>query len=72
MSGLRSQPPYLKSLGVDALWINPWYKSPMADCGYDLRDFRTGRAWSGGRNRLLASGSMLHRLSPVLAAPDGR
>jgi len=40
IAGLRSRLPYLKSLGVDALWINPWYKSPMADGGYDVADFR--------------------------------
>ncbi|WP_406198799.1 glycoside hydrolase family 13 protein [Streptomyces sp. NBC_01017] len=38
--GIRSRLPYLKSLGVDAIWINPWYKSPMADHGYDVADFR--------------------------------
>ncbi|WP_149831140.1 glycoside hydrolase family 13 protein [Streptomyces tailanensis] len=40
LAGLRSRLPYLKSLGVDALWINPWYKSPMADGGYDVADYR--------------------------------
>jgi alpha-glucosidase len=40
IAGIRSRLPYLKSLGVDALWINPWYKSPMADHGYDVADFR--------------------------------
>ncbi|MGW0374667.1 glycoside hydrolase family 13 protein [Streptomyces coeruleorubidus] len=40
ISGIRSRLPYLKSLGVDAIWINPWYKSPMADHGYDVADFR--------------------------------
>ncbi|MCZ4610695.1 glycoside hydrolase family 13 protein [Streptomyces sp. Lzd4kr] len=40
IAGLRSRLPYLKSLGVDAIWINPWYKSPMADHGYDVADFR--------------------------------
>lgn len=40
IAGLRSRLPYLKSLGVDAVWINPWYKSPMADHGYDVADFR--------------------------------
>ncbi|WP_171108595.1 MULTISPECIES: glycoside hydrolase family 13 protein [unclassified Streptomyces] len=40
IAGLRFRLPYLKSLGVDALWINPWYKSPMADGGYDVADFR--------------------------------
>ncbi|MFJ8076417.1 glycoside hydrolase family 13 protein [Streptomyces sp. NPDC096176] len=40
IAGLRSRLPYLKSLGIDAIWINPWYKSPMADHGYDVADFR--------------------------------
>ena len=40
ITGLRSRLPYLKALGVDAIWINPWYKSPMADGGYDVTDFR--------------------------------
>ncbi len=38
--GLRKRLPYLASLGVDALWINPWYPSPMADAGYDVADYR--------------------------------
>ncbi|MFF4954927.1 glycoside hydrolase family 13 protein [Streptomyces chattanoogensis] len=40
IAGIRSRLPYLESLGVDAIWINPWYKSPMADHGYDVADFR--------------------------------
>ncbi|MFI8996847.1 glycoside hydrolase family 13 protein [Streptomyces sp. NPDC053542] len=40
IAGIRSRLPYLKSLGVDAIWINPWYKSPQADHGYDVADFR--------------------------------
>ncbi|MFZ0089311.1 MAG: glycoside hydrolase family 13 protein [Solirubrobacteraceae bacterium] len=38
--GLRSRLPYLAGLGVDALWITPWYPSPMKDAGYDVSDFR--------------------------------
>ena len=38
--GLRSRLPYLHELGVDALWINPWYPSPMLDGGYDVADYR--------------------------------
>jgi alpha-glucosidase len=38
--GLRSRLPYLAALGVDALWINPWYPSPMKDAGYDVANFR--------------------------------
>ncbi|MDT0269822.1 glycoside hydrolase family 13 protein [Streptomyces sp. DSM 44915] len=40
LAGLRARLPYLKELGVDALWINPWYPSPMADGGYDVADYR--------------------------------
>ncbi|MFI6575101.1 glycoside hydrolase family 13 protein [Nocardiopsis sp. NPDC050513] len=40
VAGLRARLPYLRDLGVDAVWINPWYLSPMADGGYDVADFR--------------------------------
>ncbi len=40
IAGLRSRLPYLAVLGVDAVWINPWYPSPMADAGYDVADYR--------------------------------
>ncbi len=40
IAGIRSRLPYLAGLGVDALWINPWYPSPMADGGYDVSDYR--------------------------------
>ena len=39
IAGLRSRLGYLKDLGVDALWINPWYPSPQADAGYDVADY---------------------------------
>ncbi|MEU4325956.1 glycoside hydrolase family 13 protein [Nonomuraea dietziae] len=40
LAGLRSRLPYLSDLGVDAIWLNPWYPSPMADGGYDVADYR--------------------------------
>lgn len=40
INGLRTRLPYLQRLGVDALWVNPWYRSPMADGGYDVADYR--------------------------------
>jgi len=40
IAGLRSRLAYLADLGVDAIWVNPWYPSPMADGGYDVADFR--------------------------------
>ena len=40
LAGVRARLPYLHDLGVDALWFNPWYRSPMADSGYDIADYR--------------------------------
>ncbi len=40
IAGLRSRLGYLRDLGVDAIWINPWYRSPLADGGYDVADYR--------------------------------
>jgi alpha-glucosidase len=40
IAGIRSRLPYLRELGVDAIWINPWYVSPQADAGYDVADYR--------------------------------
>src|SRR5258708_1049067 len=40
LPGIRSRLPYLAALGVDALWITPFYTSPMADFGYDVTDYR--------------------------------
>ncbi|HEX4898157.1 MAG TPA: alpha-amylase family glycosyl hydrolase, partial [Candidatus Limnocylindrales bacterium] len=40
IAGIRARLPYLRDLGVDAIWITPWYPSPMADGGYDVADHR--------------------------------
>jgi len=40
IAGLRARLPYLRDLGVDAIWLTPWYVSPMADGGYDVADYR--------------------------------
>ena len=40
LAGLRSRLPYLDVLGVDAIWVNPWYESPLLDGGYDVADYR--------------------------------
>ena len=40
LPGLLAKLPYLADLGVDGLWISPWFPSPMADGGYDVSDFR--------------------------------
>ncbi|MFC5825744.1 glycoside hydrolase family 13 protein [Nonomuraea insulae] len=38
--GVRERLPYLQRLGVDAIWLTPFYPSPMADGGYDVADYR--------------------------------
>jgi alpha-glucosidase len=39
LPGLRSKLPYLRGLGVDGIWITPWYPSPMKDGGYDVGNY---------------------------------
>jgi glycosidase len=39
LAGITARLPYLADLGVDALWISPFYPSPMADFGYDVSDY---------------------------------
>lgn len=39
LAGIRSRIPHLSSLGVDAVWITPWFPSPLADGGYDVTDY---------------------------------
>jgi alpha-glucosidase len=38
LEGIRRRLPYLRWLGVDAVWLSPIYRSPMADFGYDVAD----------------------------------
>jgi alpha-glucosidase len=40
LAGLRARLPYLADLGAQALWVTPWFPSPMADAGYDVADYR--------------------------------
>ena len=40
LSGIIHRLPYVASLGVDAIWISPFFRSPMLDFGYDVSDYR--------------------------------
>ena len=51
IAGVRSHLEHLRDLGVDAVWINPWYPSPMADAGYDVSDYRAIEPVFGRRHR---------------------
>ena len=39
LPGITERLPYVASLGVDGIWISPFFTSPMADFGYDVADF---------------------------------
>src|ERR687894_2786646 len=39
LNGIRTRLDYLEWLGVDAIWISPIFRSPMADFGYDVSDY---------------------------------
>ncbi len=40
LPGITAHLPYLRELGVDAVWLSPFYVSPQADAGYDVADYR--------------------------------
>ncbi|USQ79002.1 glycoside hydrolase family 13 protein [Ornithinimicrobium faecis] len=40
LPGITARLPYLADLGVDAVWLSPFYVSPMRDAGYDVADYR--------------------------------
>lgn len=39
LNGIRSRLEHIAELGADAVWIAPWYPSPLADGGYDVSDY---------------------------------
>jgi len=40
LAGIIHRLPHVASLGVDAIWISPFFRSPMLDYGYDVADYR--------------------------------
>lgn len=40
LNGITSRLDYIKSLGVDAIWLTPIYPSPLVDYGYDIADYK--------------------------------
>src|SRR5699024_6944148 len=40
LNGIRENLPALAELGVDAIWLTPFYVSPLTDGGYDVADYR--------------------------------
>ncbi|CAH0392996.1 unnamed protein product [Bemisia tabaci] len=40
INGIIEKLDYIKDIGVDIIWVQPFYKSPMLDLGYDVADYR--------------------------------
>nr|HVY12661.1 alpha-amylase family glycosyl hydrolase [Alphaproteobacteria bacterium] len=40
LNGIAEKLPYVKKLGVDAVWLSPFVRSPQKDFGYDVSDYR--------------------------------
>jgi alpha-glucosidase len=62
IAGLRSRLRYIADLGADAVWINPWYPSPMKDAGYDVSDFRAVEPVFGTLSDAVAMAREAHEL----------
>ena len=41
LPGITGRLPLLRDLGVDAVWLSPFYPSPQRDAGYDVADYRS-------------------------------
>ena len=63
LPGIIEKLDYVASLGVDGIWLSPFFTSPMADYGYDVADFCGGG--DGALQRLCA-----RKRAPPQTGPD--
>ncbi|WP_036257688.1 alpha-glucosidase family protein [Mesorhizobium sp. WSM3224] len=62
LTGIAARLAYIASLGVDAVWLSPFFKSPMADMGYDVSDYRDVDPMFGSLEDFDALVAEAHRL----------
>ncbi|PDQ20738.1 alpha-glucosidase [Mesorhizobium sanjuanii] len=62
LKGITSRLAHVASLGVDAVWLSPFFKSPMADMGYDVSDYCAVDPMFGGIEDFDALVAEAHRL----------
>ncbi|WP_461190465.1 glycoside hydrolase family 13 protein [Arthrobacter sp. Z4-13] len=60
INGITAKVPYLKQLGIDAVWLSPFYPSALADGGYDVDDYRNVDPRLGTLEDFNAMASALH------------
>jgi alpha-glucosidase len=61
LRGIRQRLDFLESLGIDAVWLSPIFRSPMADFGYDVADYTDVDPLFGTLDDLDALTADLHR-----------
>ena len=79
LPGITARLPHLAELGVDAVWLSPFYTSPQNDAGYDVADYRDvdprfgtladSDAMVAARPRAGPAGDRRHRAEPLLQRP---
>ena len=62
IKGIIQRLPYVASLGVDAIWLSPFFTSPMLDFGYDVSDYCDVDPMFGNLDDFDALVSEAHRL----------
>ena len=61
LRGIRSKIPYLKELGITAVWLSPCFQSPMVDNGYDISNYKEMHDLVGTRKELETLIGELHQ-----------
>lgn len=62
LAGITEKLGYVADLGVDAIWLSPFFKSPMEDFGYDISDYRDVDPMFGSLKDFDALMAEAHRL----------
>ena len=63
LQGIINQLNYISTLGVDAIWVSPFFKSPMKDFGYDISDYRQVDPLFGSNNDFRTLVLRAHKLN---------
>src|ERR1700683_4327510 len=63
-AGLTSKLDYIKSLGVNTIWLMPFYPSPLKDDGYDIADYQNVHPQFGTLDDFCVMLREAHRLRP--------
>ena len=71
LKGIIGRLPYLRELGIDAVWLSPIFPSPMEDFGYDISDYIDIDPLFGTMEDFDALISAAHRAAPDAACPRG-